>query len=291
MREDVEVIHLDEAEVYLEDVGPEDTVPILVLHGGPGGSSYALREGFGEDLEAYRVLYLDQRGGGRSPELPAEPQLFTVDALVEDLEQLRNVLGLEQWIVLGHGFGAVLALEYARRRPQQSQGVLLINPWFNFPWLAQQLYKGSLLAKGVPADAIEVDLPDDPDALLIEAFAQVEPKTVFDTLMFPNQHSRMEYEWMVEASQVVGAEGPGQMFVQNGLWKLDYTPYLVQIRSPIAVIVGHADGTSYPEAQAIADITGGSFEAIAGAGHYPWIDEPYSFTEALQSMLSDLENG
>ncbi len=289
MREEIDVIDLGEAEVYLEDVGPVDAPAIVVLHGGPGGSSYALREGFAEDLEEFRVLYLDQRGGGRSSELPDDQRLFTVDALVSDLEQLRQTLQLKSWVLLGHGFGAIPALDYARRFPKTTQRVLLINPWTNFPWLAQQIYRSSLILRGIPATDVEVELPDDPNALLLEAFAHVEPKAVFDALMFPNLHSRMEFEWMIEASQIVGADIPGQMFVQNGLWKLNYSQYLIQVRPPVSVIAGELDGTSYPEAQTVSDLTGGSFELIPGAGHYPWIDEPHAFSETLRLMLGELE--
>ncbi|MER3555102.1 MAG: proline iminopeptidase [Meiothermus sp.] len=289
MREAIDVIELGEVEVYLEDVGPEEAPAIVVLHGGPGGSSYPLREGIGEELEAFRVLYLDQRGSGRSPELPAETRLFTVDALVEDLEALREHLEIDSWALLGHGFGAIPALEYARQFPQTAQSLVLINPWTNFPWLSKQLYRASLELRGMSAADIEVETPDDPTALLNEAFASVEPKAVFDHLMFPSAHSRMEYEWTVEGEGIVGAHSPGQMFVRNGLWRLDYTPYLVQVRPPLTVIVGDRDGTAYPEAQTAADLTGGGLEVLAGAGHYPWIDEPYALAEALLGSLEELE--
>jgi len=285
MREEIEVIALGEVEVYLEDVGAEEAPVIVVLHGGPGGSSYALREGFGDELEGFRVLYLDQRGSGRSPELPQETRLFTIDALADDLEQLRQHLGIEFWRLLGHGFGAIPALEYARRWPQMVEHVALINPWTNFPWLAQQVYRASLLLKGMPLIEVEIEVPGDPEALLGEVFGQTEPKAVFDHLMFPAQHSRMEYEWLVEGSSIVGADGPGQMFVRNGLWRLDYTPYLLEVRAPVSVIVGSLDGTSYPQAQTVADLTGGNLEIIEEAGHYPWIDEPYAFSEGLRNAL------
>ncbi|MDX2004468.1 MAG: alpha/beta hydrolase [Meiothermus sp.] len=288
MREEIDLINLGDVEVYLEDVGPEEAPVMVVLHGGPGGSSYALREGLGEYLEDFRVLYLDQRGGGRSPELELDNRLFTVDALVTDLEQLRHTLGLDSWTLLGHGFGAVLALEYARRSPQSADGLILINPWTNFPWLAGQLYKAALVLRGMRAEAVEVELPDNPEGLLAEVFAQTEPKAAFDALMFPNPHSRMEFEWMVEGSQIVGADGPGQVFVENGLWRLDYTPFLPQLRVPAAVIVGELDGTSYPEAQSVADALEGDLELIPGAGHYPWIDEPYAFAEALERSLGEM---
>ncbi|WP_337868830.1 alpha/beta hydrolase [Meiothermus sp.] len=284
MREEIDLIVVDDGvEVYLEDTGPKDAPAIVVLHGGPGGSSYALREGFGEYLEDFRVLYLDQRGGGRSPALPEEPQLFTIDALVEDLFHLRDHLGLDTWTLLGHGFGGLLALDYARRSPETTEQVLLVNPWTNFPWLAGQLYRASLALRGIAQHDVEVEVPQDGTGLLQEAFAHVEPKAAFDKLMFPSQHSRMEYEWMAEGSTVVGADTPGRMFVLNGLWRLDYTPFLLEVHAPTMVLLGTLDASSYPEAQTIADLTGGHLELIEGAGHYPWIDQPYAFSEVFQN--------
>lgn len=286
MREEIDLIAVNEGvEVYLEDTGPEDAPAIVVLHGGPGGSSYALREGFGEYLEDFRVLYLDQRGGGRSPALPKVPQLFTIDALVDDLLHLRDHLGLDTWTLLGHGFGGLLALDYARRSPQTTEQLVVVNPWTNYPWLASQLYRASLGLRGIAEQDVEVEVPQDGTGLLQEAFAHVEPKAAFDKLMFPSQHSRMEYEWMAEGSTVVGADTPGQMFVLNGLWRLDYTPFLLEVHAPITVLLGSLDASSYPEAQTIADLTGGYLELIEGAGHYPWIDQPYAFSEVLQNAL------
>jgi proline iminopeptidase len=286
MREEIDLVVVDDGvEVYLEDTGPEDAPAILVLHGGPGGSSYALREGLGEYLEDFRVLYLDQRGGGRSPALPEEPRLFTLDTLVADLSHLRDHLGLHAWTLLGHGFGGLLALDYARRFPQSTQRVVVINPWINYPWLASQLYRASLELQGIIPHDVEV--PQDGTALLQEAFAQVEPKAAFDKLLFPSQHSRMEYEWVAEGSTLVGADTPGRMFVRNGLWSLDYTPFLLDVHAPTVVLLGALDGSSYPEAQTIADLTGGHLELIEGAGHYPWIDQPYAFGEVIQNALRE----
>ncbi len=286
MREEIDLIAVDDGvEVYLEDTGPLDAPAIVVLHGGPGGSSYALREGLEEYLEDFRVLYLDQRGGGRSPALPEEPGLFTLDALVGDLAHLRDHLGLDTWVLLGHGFGGLLALEYARRFPEATEQLLLINPWTNFPWLATQLYRASLGLRGIADQDVEVELPADGARLLQEAFAHVEPKAAFDKLMFPSLHSRMEYEWMAEGSTVVGADTPGRMFVLNGLWRLDYTPFLLEVHVPSTVLLGSLDASSYPEAQTITDLVGGHLELIEGAGHYPWIDQPHAFAEGFQNAL------
>lgn len=289
MREEIDLIAVDDGvEVYLEDTGPPDAPAIVVLHGGPGGSSYTLREGLEEYLEGFRVIYLDQRGGGRSPALPEEPGLFTIDALVSDLFHLRDHLGLNSWTLLGHGFGGLLALDYARRSPDTTEQLVLINPWTNFPWLARQLYRASLALRGMDENA-DLEIPEDGTRLLQEAFATVEPKAAFDRLLFPSPHSRMEYEWVAEGSTVVGADTPGRMFVLNGLWRLDYTPFVLEVQAATAVLLGALDASSYPEAQTIADLVGGQLELIEGAGHYPWIDQPQAFEEALQNALQNLQ--
>ncbi len=288
MREEIDLIAVDDGvEVYVEDTGPLEAPAIVVLHGGPGSSSYILREGLEEYLEGFRVIYLDQRGGGRSPALPEIPGLFTIDALVSDLFHLRDHLGLSSWTLLAHGFGGVLALDYARRSPDTTERLVLINPWTNFPWLARQLYRASLALRGMDENT-DIPLPEDGTRLLQEAFASVDPKAAFDQLLFPSSHSRMEYEWLAEGSTVVGADTPGRMFVLNGLWRLDYTPYVLEVRSATSVLVGTLDASSYPEAQTVADLVGGRLELLEGAGHYPWIDQPYAFGEALQNALPDL---
>jgi proline iminopeptidase len=286
MREEIDLIQLEEAELYVEDVGPEDAPVVVLLHDGPGGSSYALREGIGDDLEDYRVLYLDQRGSGRSSELPAQPRLFTVDALVADLEGLRQHFGLDSWTLLGHGFGAIPALEYARLFAKHSANLILIGPWFNFPWLAGQLYRASLRLRDLPGDLAD---PPTPQLALEEAFKGFEPKAVFDALMFPNPHGRLEYEWLAESGGILGGDVPGQMFVYNGLWNLDYSQYLLDAR-PAHVIAGTLDGSSFPHCEQIADLTGGRLELIEGAGHFPWIDEPYAFSEGLKNLLEEQDS-
>lgn len=289
MREEIDVIAVnDEVELYVEDVGPEDATPVVVVHGGPGGSAYVLREGLEEELAGFRVIYFDQRGGGRSPELEPEPRLFTVDALVGDLEALREHLGLGRWGVLAHGFGAVPALEYARRFAPRVAALGLVGPWVNFPALARRLFRASLALRDLP----EAAAPEDPRLALQEAFGVLEPKAVFDALMFPSEHGRMEFEWLSEGAGILGNDAPGQMFVYNGLWELDYSSRLLELPLEPLAVVGSLDGTSYPEqAEAVADLSGGRLEVVEGAGHYPWIDQPAAFGEALQGFLEALEAG
>ncbi|WP_117238083.1 alpha/beta fold hydrolase [Thermus sediminis] len=276
MREEIGYIPVGGAELYVEDVGDLHAPALFVLHGGPGGNAYVLREGLGEYLEDFRVIYFDQRGSGRSLELPDDPRLFTVDALAEDTLLLAEALGLDRFALLGHGFGALVALEVLRRYPE-ARGAVLLAPWLSFPWLAARL-----------AEAAGLSPSEDPEETLRAALERAEPKLLFDRLMFPSQRSRLEYEWVVEGSGILGPDAPARAFLRNGLWRLDYTPYLTPSRRPVAVVVGEKDGTSYPYAEEVAERLGAPIHVIPEAGHFPWMDQPEAFEEAFLEALSAL---
>ncbi len=276
MREEIQLVPVGEAELYVEDVGPLDAPTLVVVHGGPGGSSYPVRALLGEELADYRVIYFDQRGTGRSPRLPEDPRLFTVDALVGDLEDLRHALGVERWTLLAQGFGAVIALEYARRSAGAVEGLVLVGPWVHFPWLVRKLWQS--WAEGAP--------PEDPEEAVAELFAQVPPRRALDRLMFPTAHGRMHYEWVEDGALLGPDETVLGLFAYNGLWRFDYTPYLLELGHRPYVIVGGADGTSYPEqAEAVVDLAGGELAVIEGAGHHPWIDAAEPFLAELYRAL------
>ena len=101
--------------VYVEQCGRADGVPVLVLHGGPGGGcSPAMRRYF--DPEVYRVVLFDQRGCGRSRP-HASVHANTTWNLVADIEVIRATLGIEKFILFGGSWGATLALIYALTHP------------------------------------------------------------------------------------------------------------------------------------------------------------------------------
>jgi len=101
--------------VYVEQSGNPDGVPVVVLHGGPGGGcSPAMRRYF--DPEIYRIILFDQRGCGRSTP-HASVAANTTAHLVADIELIRKALEIERWIVFGGSWGATLSLVYALTHP------------------------------------------------------------------------------------------------------------------------------------------------------------------------------
>ena len=109
--------------VYVEQCGRADGIPVLVLHGGPGGGcSPAMRRYF--DPTVYRIILFDQRGCGRSrPHASIENN--TTWHLVRDIEIIRGLLEVDRCICFGGSWGATLALVYALTHPDRVQGLVL----------------------------------------------------------------------------------------------------------------------------------------------------------------------
>tara|TARA_R110002072_G_scaffold72206_4_gene172733 strand:- start:2616 stop:3590 length:975 start_codon:yes stop_codon:yes gene_type:complete len=113
----------DGHELYVEDCGRPDGLPVIALHGGPGGGiSPALRRFF--DPERYRIILFDQRGCGRSTP-HGGLNANTTAHLVADIERIRAALGIDKWVIFGGSWGATLALAYAREHAGQCLGLIL----------------------------------------------------------------------------------------------------------------------------------------------------------------------
>lgn len=110
-------------EIYLEQCGRPDGVPVVVLHGGPGaGCSPFMRRFFNPAV--YRIVLFDQRGAGRSRPSGGLEANTTWD-LVADIEAIRTHLGIERWQVFGGSWGSTLALLYAQAHPERVLGLML----------------------------------------------------------------------------------------------------------------------------------------------------------------------
>lgn len=109
--------------LYIEECGSRDGIPILFLHGGPGGGTEPFNRRF-FDPEKYRIILFDQRGCGKSkPHGSLENN--TTQHLIEDIEKIRQHLSIEQWVLFGGSWGSTLALLYAQAFPSQVTALIL----------------------------------------------------------------------------------------------------------------------------------------------------------------------
>lgn len=109
--------------IYVEESGNPHGYPVLILHGGPGGSiNPESRRIF--NPEVYRIIAFDQRGCGKSTPAYSLVENTTAD-LVSDIEMIRNAFGIEEWLVFGGSWGTTLALHYAIAHSTHVSGMML----------------------------------------------------------------------------------------------------------------------------------------------------------------------
>jgi proline iminopeptidase len=276
------------ADLYVEHVGPLQGRPVYFLHGGPGYGAHAFRDLLGEELEGYRMIYADQRGGGRS----YADSPFGLDTLADDVAAILDVLAARPAALLAHGFGAAVAVRTALRHPEHVDTLVLVNPWFSMPMLARTLQRAAAQRAGAPKAALppEGALADpaalDPVALTDEAFGKVPAKVLFDALQFPDPASRLR----LEHADATALYGPTETTELEGTWYVDVLDELRALRPSVVVVAGTRDGTAFPDQveAGLARLEGG-LSAFLDTGHYPWIDDTAGFLDLLGQALPPLD--
>lgn len=285
-----EVYHVEtaHADLYVEDVGPVDAPVLYYLHGGPGYNSYSFRDLVGDALEAYRMVYADQRGAGRSyVDMP-----FDLDVLADDVIRNLDALAIARSALLAHGFGAQVAVRAAARHPGRIGRLVLVAPWVSMPMLARSLQREAAVRAGDAASALppEDSLAEpeamDPERWVAEAFSRVPAKQLFDAMQFPSPSSRLR----LEHSDTEALFGPQELVEPEGVWRLDVRDGLEDVSQGVVVVAPTHDRTSYPDqVEAVLERAPHALVSLLDSGHYPWIDDPGTFLDLLhQAMESEL---
>ena len=146
--------------IHYEESGNPQGKPVIFLHGGPGGGITPMyRQYF--DPKLWRIVIFDQRGCGQSTPY-AELRENTTWDLVADIEQLRQHLNIENWVVFGGSWGSTLALAYAQTHPERCKGLILRGIFMLRPSEISWFYQSG--ASNIYPDAWQAYLQPIPEA-------------------------------------------------------------------------------------------------------------------------------
>lgn len=183
--------HLSVSELhtlYYEQSGDPMGKPVFIVHGGPGGGTSPAMRRFCNPKK-FRIILFDQRGAGKSRPY-AEIDDNTSELLVQDMEKLRNHLGLEKVFLLGGSWGSTLSLLYAETYPQNVSGMLLRGVWTATQQEIDHFYHGGV-AKYFPEayNRLLSSLPD-PEKRPLPAY-------LLDLLINSEEEDQIKYanEW------------------------------------------------------------------------------------------------
>ena len=112
--------------IWYKVTGDGNGSPLVLLHGGPGYSSFYLKP-LEELGNTRQVIRYDQLGSGKS-DVIQDTSLFTINHYVEELESLRSHLKIDTWNILGHSWGTIMAFEYYRKYPDRVSSLIFASP-------------------------------------------------------------------------------------------------------------------------------------------------------------------
>jgi len=284
--------------VWTKRVGNNPTIKVLLLHGGPGATHEyfeAMDTWFpGAGIEYY---YYDQLGSFYSDQ-PADTSLWHTDRFVEEVEQVRQALGLgpDDFYLLGHSWGGILALEYALKYQQNLKGLIISNMMASIP--AYNEYAHNTLMPAMDPDVLA-------EIQRLEAAGDIENPRYME-LLVPNHYEQHILrlpadQWPdpvnrafahINSSIYVLMQGPSELGASGRLLEWDRTGDLGQITVPTLVVGARYDTMDPQHMEWMAGaVQHGRYLYCPNGSHMDMYDDQETYMTGVIRFLQDVDAG
>jgi len=263
---------------------------VVLLSGGPGLSHEYLQplRSLASDAQ---LVFFDQRGTGRSDK--ANLQDYTVEANVEDVEQLRRELQLDSFILFGHSWGGMLAQAYALKYPAHVSKLILADTFSSVTELNLSLMRMRNAAPEATRaiydryeqEGLYKDRDRYPDEY--QAGLEIAYEPVFISVPPPEYLQDVFSKLAYDVYRVMWGE-ESEFKVTGTLAQFDVTHRLPEIRVPTLVIVSTSDIPTVAMAKQTAQlIPDAQLEVFEHSRHFPFIEEPETFFNVIRQFIQD----
>jgi proline iminopeptidase len=288
----------DTFRVWTKRIGNNPRVKVLLLHGGPGATHEYL-EAFDSYFPAAGIeyYYYDQLGSGNSDQ-PDEPELWEIPRFVEEVEQVRQALGLdrENFYLYGQSWGGILAIEYALAHQEQLKALVISNMMASAPQYGE--YARTVLMPEIdPAVLAEIQA--------YEAAGDYENPRFMELLQehhYVNHVLRMPTEeWPEPVNRgfahinpkiYIPMQGPSELGIKGKLERWDRTGNLKDITVPTLVIGARYDTMDPAHMQAVAEaLPRGRYLYCPQGSHLAMYDDQETYFQGLIDFIRDVDAG
>ena len=275
------------AELYYQTMG--NGSPAIILHGGPGLDCSYLLPQMGKISQKYQAIFYDQRGSGKSVSTKLDAKYFNLNQFVEDLEQIRQTLGYDKVIIIGHSWGSLLGMAYAIKYPQHTRALILMN-------------SAPATSAGQAAFAKEYEKRIKPISRQLEmivkspGFIQGDPKIfdqffrlVFKTYLYNvSDVNKLSLNFSATTAK---NQTTIQTFFSKGLFEknYNYTRKLNKLNIPTLVIHGDVDPVPlWTEKQTAAAIPNAKLIVIKKSGHFSFVENEKQVIDEINNFINGL---
>jgi proline iminopeptidase len=277
-------------------VGKRDGVPVLMIHGGPGGTSCTYAGTTGGIAASRPVVMYDQLGSGNSDRMLDMKRDATLSRSVAEVVAIREQLGLKEVHLVGHSWGTAVALEYLlTSSPTGVRSVSFVGPFLSTPrWIRD----ANVLVESLPKDAQD-------------AIHAAKASGNYDTPEFAAANELFSAQFLSRAPEVQGRFpacestpvsfnkelyeymwGPSEFVATGTLRDYDRVNRLSELSLPTLFLVGEFDEARPATATEFQALVPGSIlKVIPGAAHSVNVDETRAFNDAIAEFLASVETG
>ena len=284
MNPEGELVRIDDTSLLVVERGSgQSSYPIIVLHGGPGLDHHEFADYLDPLTDTYRLLLVDQRANGRSEKAPQET--WTLERMAQDVIMLARALGLDRYAVLGHSYGAFVALQNA----------------VDYPGMAAQ----TIVSGGLPSmkylEVVEQNLnafePIELREQVIASWARepsVQTQDELAQLMadqfpfhFADPRDPKIADYLERTKDTVYAPDVLRVFAASGYGGIEVEDRLAEITQPVLVTTGRHDRTcTVQAAEAIADgIPDAELVIFEQSGHMTFVEEQDRYLKVVRNFL------
>jgi proline iminopeptidase len=283
--------------IYYQILGRGE--PLMIVHGGPGASHDYFLPYLLPLARHNKVIFIDERGSGRSQKLE-DPSGYTVENMVEDVEAVRQALGLGRMSLLGHSYGGVLAQAYALKYQRNLSHLILASTFSSTkalnevfvrmkekmpPELRQRIDK--LEAAGLYGHGKDFEKNRYTNDYMIAAWGEGYFPYVYQNHPDPNYdpvaNGNMSWDLYRE---MWGSDG--EFVVDGNLKSVEYTDRLAGIKVPTLIIAGDHDESDPSLSEAMHEkIAGSKLVILRKSGHMTFVDQPGRFLETVDTFVHE----
>jgi proline iminopeptidase len=281
-------INVKGGKVWYRIVGNSNKTPLLLLHGGPGSTSYYLNP-LKELAKDRPVIFFDQLGCGRSSRI-TDTSLMTLDNYVDEVEQLKTALGITEYFLYGHSWGTMLAMDFYLKHPEGIKAIVFGSPLFSTDlWISD----AKTLIETLPDSVQQIiyvneqnqtySSPDYQAAVQIyyHHFLRRTERYLTDIDSTKKTFGENVYEYMW---------GPSEFKATGTLKDYNRLQYLDKISVPVLLTCGDYDEATPATVKYYQSLLPGSkLIVIKNSGHLTMIDNTEDNNNAIEDFLMRLD--
>jgi proline iminopeptidase len=277
---DAKLVELEDGGVLnVVEVGSKNGYPLMLLHGGPGLDHHEFRPWLDPLADmGFRLLYVDERGQGASPRV--DPASLTMQVFAHDIDRLARALDLSAYGVLGHSFGAFIALSHALERGSADQYVISSGVATTSALMADVEREIDAFEPAYLRDQIRKSWAEEPKLKTVEQAREVSAAQMpFHFWEMGDAYSRY-----TQSDETVYAPEVLAHFAANGYGNFEWLDHLRWISKPMLIIAGRGDRVCTVERseEIHREVEGSELVVVEKAAHMTFVEQPKVYLDAVR---------